>query len=360
VRIRTKTLLGTCAAILLGFGPATAQEKAPAPMPAPKGAAPATTPAPAHGQWTPSTCCDTGCCNNCCNGGCYVDAELVFVWPNSDSFDAFTILRGGDHEQHGLDWDVTLTPRITFGWKNCDGQGIRIRFWHFDQDVDETSPAVGTDRVTRLVRDAYLNFSSTPNFSIDTANSEVSDGHFFAVRNDLRIWTLDVEATMDTEVCCTNLTLGAGIRYLNTRSLLQAGHFNANGELQGDSYQIRDEFSAIGPTVSAEARAPFCGVTAIVGLRTSILVTFVDRQVEAADLNGQTFVDNSDSGVWISEIFLGAEKCCDTCYGKISIRGGYEAQYWANTALGTEQGTRLNKGSPVIFDGFSIGVRWEK
>jgi hypothetical protein len=367
VSIRTKTLLGTCAALLLGFAPAVAQDKAaPAPMPPPKGAPAA---APAQGQWAQpyhgqhyghNGCCNTGCCDQ--GGGCYAGAEVVYIWPNSDQHRAFLIttddgVNAVASEMRNFDVSAEVTPRLWIGWKDCDGMGIRLRYWRFETELDESETILagsGT-RLTRAIDEADFRFFADVDFT--------TEGDTLAARHDLRIYTIDIEVTKDFEVCGGEVTLGAGVRYANTESELEAGQIDPTGVLV-DGMRVKHKFDGFGPTVSLEGRMPIGGFTAVVGLRTSIILTLADLEVtaEGTDFGGTpvTYTHSTDDGLFISEIFVGAEKCCETCHGRLSFRAGFEAQYWANVGLASRLDDNFSHGSSMWMDGFSVGILLQK
>ena len=76
-----------------------------------------------------SDCCSS-CCSDCCcaQGGLFVIAEATFFRFHD---------AGGVEDGAGDDgeFDFEASPRITLGYANCNGRGVRVRYWDYDHDT---------------------------------------------------------------------------------------------------------------------------------------------------------------------------------------------------------------------------------
>jgi hypothetical protein len=308
VTFRTKTILGTCAAMLLGFGTLAAQEKKaePAPMPAPKA-----TPAAPTFHYDPA-CCDKGCGfghDGCC--GIYAEAEALFLrYHRADG-----IRFGASADDQAEDFDFEITPRLTIGYE-CDGLGVRVRWWTFDYDVNGVTEP-----------DSSL--------SVDT---DVTDVEVFGVIDLGCNWTLEVSG---------------GIRFVNFDETM----FDFDDAIRQNS------FDGWGGVIGAELRRSIgesCGVFARV--RGAILMD--DKDITLVDFD-QEFIDSRtlvDSTLPMLELTLGVEYRC--CLGNCEVfaRATAEWQHWYNFSTHFEDALNnddLGGPSDVGFGGFglSIGVR---
>ena len=77
-------------------------------------------------------------------GGFSAGAELAFLKPyNGDGMGIVSVFAlAGTANVGAVDTDFDAAPRVWLAYQNCDGLGVRVRYWQFDQVY--TAPASGT------------------------------------------------------------------------------------------------------------------------------------------------------------------------------------------------------------------------
>ena len=181
-------------------------------------------------------CCDICCCNS---GGFIYGAEATF----------FKYYEAGGVEDSGTqdgEFDYDIGYRLTVGYANCNGGGIRLRYWDHDADTLSTDD----DRI-----------------AVDTYN-------------------IDVEAFQCVDLgCCTTAEFSAGIRYNEFRLF------------KGGAPEIY-RFDGIGGMLALEVhRDHGCGWGSYARLREVVLV------------NDAIIDDNDEADVvrTVTEIALGVD-----------------------------------------------------
>jgi hypothetical protein len=358
--------------MLLGVSTAAAQEKLPAPGGATLGGAPGTAPAPVHGaisatphyNYQPTYCQPEHGGHGGLGGGIYVLGEAVFVKARSDSFDALlTQDLNGNATLQTFEFDHEITPRITIGWSNCDGMGLRFRWFHYEDDSTvianivnpEQGPFGGEVQIVTVARVDRTIDQSDQEFFADVFSN--TDGNTVATRTTLRIRVYDLEATQSLELGSASLILSAGIRIIDNESTLEAGEF-AGTVFVEDGYRVRFDQWGYGPTISLEGRMCMGAITAFVGVRTSYLLSETDVIVESVD--DQNYASSRDDGLFVAEATLGVEWSYDCCYGRIFARGAWEVQLWKDAGLATRIGENFNRNSNLYLEGFAFGVGIQK
>jgi hypothetical protein len=225
--------------------------------------------------------CDVGC------GGVYAGVELALLKPHFEEGSAINDVNG-PQTQDDPRFNYEATPRFWLGYRNCEGFGIRARYWQFDHDA----------------------------LLVEGPN----DTDFYA----LEMETLDVEAT---QLVCwgpLQMNFAAGARYARTEAL----DADTDTGVVDDFY--RGTFEGWGPTLALEFRRPLgCGPFAFVGNARGSLLYGNARHVVVEDTD--EFIDkHNDTIAHILESQVGVEyrRCLGN--GTLSARAVMEGQMWVN------------------------------
>ena len=254
------------------------------------------------------------CYNDCCRDwGWFVGAELAFLKPyngNGTGMSSIFALAGTPNVG-GVDTDYDASPRFWFGYQNCDGLGIRFRYWEFDQyySAAANGAAIG----------GGFNVDSTAFHSFDT-------------------WVFDAEVIDSSKLGCNwDVTYSAGLRYLQYTEV-------AGITSPGASLIVADHIDALGLTASIELRRDVTCRLGIFGIaRGSILYGDESDTFVGGVVTDDTQLNDVKA---IYEIQLGIEYIKPTCYGSYFVRAGVEAQYWAGFGVDNQPLTRGNRLLP--------------
>jgi hypothetical protein len=262
-------------------------------------------------------CGTCGCFEPCCHpSGLWASAELMFFrYHRADG------TREGVLANEFNEFDFETTPRITVGWVNCDGLGVRARYWEFDHNA----PVAGPDPLVIDREPASL--------CVDT-------------------YTLDFEV-FDTFCLNRNwdLELAAGIRYNEFLEVMS--------DDEGDNV-IEDRlnsFSGFGIVVSAEVRRLVgCNGAVFARARASILMD--DKDI--FNDSGTQQVRLRDVTVGTTELAFGYDyvvPMCDGAYAFLRLQA--EWQNWYNYSSGFEDTANTEDfagPADVGFGGFGVGI----
>ncbi len=228
-------------------------------------------------------CCDQGCCG-CCNQGCGCCESCCTaattgtcgclepcyhcpgVWAMGELLilkyhraDGARVGTAGKHENAPSDFD--LAPRLSLGWVGCDGLGVRVRWFDF-----EDSAQAEKEKNSHLTVDTY------------TIDVEVFDT-FCLNRN----WDLEI---------------AAGIRY------------NEFEETMIDDDETRfNHFNGFGIVASAELRR-LVGCNGAIFVRTRGAILADDKDV----------FNNEQGNVWADQCVT----LKDVIVGQIELAFGYD------------------------------------
>ena len=234
---------------------------------------------------------DAGCvneyCGDCCGGNWFFTAEATFF-----KFHDSGGVEDADADDGEFDWDVA--PRLTLGYVNCEGAGVRIRYWDFDEDTITTGGGLIT---------------------VDT-------------------YSIDLEAFQVVDLgCSTSLEVSGGVRYNDFY------HFIEDGVVGVDTIT----YDGWGGMIGIEARRDLgCGKVVYARLREIIMT-------------GDAFFDGpagteSDTIRPVTEIALGvAYRNCNW-----SFNAGFEWQNWGNYSSDGSANVD-QEASDVGFAGFVLG-----
>jgi len=268
--------------------------------------------------------CDVGC------GGFFAGAEAVIVRAHigdgaeNDVVDAAIDAR----------YDYKVTPRIWLGYRNCEGLGIRARWWNFDQDSNLSDAATDPD-------------------------DEVSF-------HSLNVQAVDLEAT---QLVCwgpLQMNFAMGARYGKVEGT-GTNIYDFDGDLDVDAGQ--SDFEGFGPTFALEARRPIsCSNFALIGnLRNSLLFGNNNSVDIDADVGNQGFNnvvldtgERKDTAVYVVESQVGAEYTRCLGSGVLSIRAVMEGQFWGKSIAQNDPGSTSsdNLDEDLGFFGATFGVEY--
>ncbi|MCA9267256.1 MAG: hypothetical protein KDA41_02235 [Planctomycetales bacterium] len=205
-------------------------------------------------------------CDSCCRGSFVFDFEATFVRY---------LQEGGvvDAGAQSGEFDFNFAPRFELGFVPCDGPGVRVRYWSFDNSTRSTDG----DRI-----------------GIDAS---VFDAELFQ--------TLDVS-------CATSLEVSGGLRWVDF-----------DGVLGDATIPARSDFDGIGLTLGLNAkRQAYCGDLYAKG-RTSIVAGNL-----ATDWFANHRVGKSHP---LTQIELGVGYETSRCLSNgavLRLRAGFEYQQW--------------------------------
>lgn len=226
------------------------------------------------------------CTDCCCCSGWTADIEATFFrMHRSDGFDNDNV------------FGFELAPRVSIARVNCDGLGVRGRWWSYD----------------------HANTDASGQHSMDTYN-------------------IDVELYQEVELtCATRVEVSGGVRYNDFQYISPIAVAN------------QDTFTALGGMFALEARRDLCRGTVYTRLREVIMMS------DWGDENrGQDGFDVTRS---VTELAAGFETC--RCLGNgtiMTINAGVEWQQWENYIEGR---TDDNEPVDIGFGGFVLGVGFD-
>ena len=213
---------------------------------------------------------DVGCSSDLCGSGCCCgtqggqwSAEVQFSFLRSHIVETATTKFAEEFE---------LAPRFILGYENSQGQGARVRYWHYGHYVDN--------------------------------NLNPGNG----IRTQLDV--VDLEATSRFSGCRTDVVLSGGVRF---------GHFEFT---EFNPIPLTEDL--LGLTAAVEAESLICcncnrDWSFVYGGRLSIL---------AGDLQQQTIFEIRDDNWRVYEIHAGAEYGCCRCGYDMYCRFMFEVQNW--------------------------------
>jgi hypothetical protein len=276
-----------------------------------------------------AACSGPFCPHACRSEGIYFSAESVFVdvWqPDGDGLasELLDLYRTNATlpaapEIGNLDPDVDFTERVTLGWMTCDGLGVQVRYWEFDNAVgaaiDEAAPA--------------------PNF----------------VTQSWDVGVFDVEVVKEAIVQHVwDTSLSGGYRFARYEE--EATVRRDNTELTS----INTRYFGNGITGAAGVRRQIAPrISLMANGRTSLLFGAQKTigPTQGVPMPGNEFQNGFDAR-YILESQVGAMCEHPLCGGGFwYLRGGYEVQYWNDFAVPI--GEQTQPGS-TIFHGFVFAV----
>jgi hypothetical protein len=169
------------------------------------------------------------------------------VWQRNAA--AFTIAApGGGPITLNVDdfhWSMRAAPEMTLGVKNCEGLGLRVHWFQFDQGEQRTVqvPAGGVGIPANIIGIGAITFGAGTSLFTESGLA-------------LNVW--DFELTQDAQLGRWNMVLGGGVRYAHMNQ-----EYNAFGVIDlaiippiRNSLISGHNFNGAGPSVFLEAHRP--------------------------------------------------------------------------------------------------------
>jgi hypothetical protein len=310
---------------LAWVGLAAADEPKAAPAPAPSN-----TPAPIvikDANASPMMIYGGGCdsCQPSCGGGGGLQAGIGFYYikPHFETNPAYTVSREAQDgtlqiRQSDFDYDYEFAPIIWVGFSNCDGLGVRARYWWYDNNA---STLLGNDGTVGIDSAAPLGLQN-----LSTTNGDVL---LFATDLQIKVW--DLEVTQAAKVWGWDLLLAGGLRYAHISQSYVHVELPTVGDTLVDAISSGHNFKGIGPTVAAELRRDLgIGLTLYGAARASILFgTGEQNSTQVVNNTPDTFVSTSRDDVMpITELEIGAEFSREMGGSRLFVQAALVSQVW--------------------------------
>ncbi len=311
-------------------------------------------------------CCDSGCdgCGpiyiqngwsdvwqawgqdwcRCCPSGLYAGAEMTYLVPLDEPTNRVVL----SDPIAGISYSGAADPSIGVGIRTwiglqCDGWGIRARYWNFGNENIDNEPMVPTN-LHPAIHEAY----------------------------ELNADVLDIELTQRFHVRCWQLDTSFGARYANLErnaTVLGYGQVGNGVDLYGMALGA-NEIEGTGFTASLGGRRSLgdcCGWRFFWNFRGSVLwsdATSSSFTEATAITNNPAGVSNSrdvafitvdhSENVWIADATAGLEYDFALCRapGIFTFRIGLEYQYWNTGDLRSQsESFAFLQGGPPGFAG---------
>jgi hypothetical protein len=363
---------------LSSVAPAAEPGPAPVPVPAPAHAVPVNGAKPVvvtHGGDYKSYC-DQGCCEESCggHGGRFIGGVgFYYIRPHFDNNIAFVDASLNIHEvfdpsltvattrRHvDFDWDEEFAPRAWIGYVNCDGLGVRGRWWRFDEEVSaHPTPFLATSTFDEVEGTLLIagSVSATPlGIGLHLPDQ---------IESDLELDVYDIEAIKEVNNCAWSFLFAAGIRYAELRQDYRAIR-NAktlvgteNGvevplfDIPAATLNSSHEFEGFGPTVAVEVRHAIgdSGLSLFTSGRGSLLYGEREHNVRLYSLDEVNDVlitadgasDSDNDLITVLELELGAEYGLDMGGSRVVLQAALVGQTW----IGAGNATRSNAVNPL-------------
>lgn len=289
--------------------------------------------------------CGSGCGDCCANGPSarlYAGFEAVIVKPRFENNIAYTRVESDgvsntSFTEREFDYDLEFSPRVYVGWRHSDGIGLRATWWHFDHTAGVAATNPPANGFGMIIPPAFADVDISSNVPTDS----------FAASTDLNAYTIDIEATKETQFQSWSLGVGFGFRYARVEQGYLARLSDAGNDPLGQ-IDYRQSIEGIGPTISAMAVRPITCQTAIFAkARGSLLYGDGESSLSAGeDLDLATPIltthaTNRDDLLSIAEIQVGLQwhSACYHVYQPF-LTVAMEGQMWHGAGSATsEEGT---------------------
>lgn len=201
-----------------------------------------------------------------CRSGIMGGAAAYFLRPHINDNVALTTTANtgtaiASQVSDQFDWNYHVAPAVWLGWTSSCGVGFRARAFHFDQSSEPISATVTREAATVVTvtpPSALAPLGAPPRGFQSPGIILTSDlgEDLLTFQSDLRIWTVDAEATFTHEWCHCGLLLTVGGRYCEIEQNYHASLVNipAAGTFERSFLDSNRDFSGAGPTMSVMAR----------------------------------------------------------------------------------------------------------
>lgn len=306
--------------------------------------------------------CET--CDQCSHGpwswapkwlgsGLYAGGEIVFVRPHAEGNQAFLLTQPVAETSNTVNSEVNFqynheaTGRFWLGCQNCDGWGVRTRYWQFDHDAHRIDMEVPTDAEVS----AQVGNFAAENFTAGINSDSGISGRTARASYGLALETIDLEVTKQFDFGPIQFFTAGGLRYVD---MDQNAVFGVTGSLESLSVAHAHGFEGVGPTFNVEAWYPVAAtnVTLYSQIRLSGILGETDqRAVEIQSVPNEDVTeffqrDDLEEGLFITEFGLGLQYTIRQAF----VNAGWEAQIWHGA------GGPNSTAGDLVLDGFNIVV----
>ncbi|MCS7045489.1 MAG: Lpg1974 family pore-forming outer membrane protein [Gemmataceae bacterium] len=309
-------------------------------------------------------------------------ATLYFFRPYFTNNVAYVTTTGFNNppqtsSSQDFDWNFQVTPAVWLGWTSHCGVGFRARYLYFDRESDSRTVTLDPFAAADTVISAPPNLSPIfdPNGGarvfqspgVLLTNGEGEDTLYF--RSNLRVQTLDGEATYARECGRLGMIVSVGGRYLSLNQDYYASLTNVPvaGESENSSLRSNREFTGGGPTVSWFGRWEFgrSGLSIYGMARGSVILgtqrqravfaeTIVHPNPSIAQTNVTTKESSENAAIPIGELEGGVEYSRVFGGTRLFIRGGVANQTYFDAGSASSR-----DGNMTLFGGqISIGLNY--
>jgi hypothetical protein len=191
------------------------------------------------------------------------------------------------------------------GWENCDGLGVRVTYFDFEDDASQFQRILaGTTVLERSI--------------------------------DIYAW--DIELTQRLDLCGWDLEISSGVRIAGLES--RFGGFDVNPEVDG-ALSLKSDFDSAGLTfaVGFDRQIGCSGLSAYGNFRGSLLYGSADVHgtliagggflgIPHPDFVDANIGEINNETISVIELKLGLQYDHCTSYGNLFVRAGVEGQLW--------------------------------
>jgi hypothetical protein len=252
--------------------------------------------------------------------GFYAGAEVTLLRPFAGDLTEAELsvpLLGVDLLTSDPVAQMTAAPRIWIGYVTASGEGLRVRYWQYEEDLNGER-------------------SDSPLGILPPGSERIS-------HRGLNAFDVDIEVTQHVESRIFNVDVGVGMRVAGLdrdRSIT----YVIPG-VPDTTFAFSRDFTGIGPTISADVRRPLgnSGLAFVVNPRGTMLFGTVDTALDVHDstgLGGITtpivhIATRSDAEAYVAEVRMGGEWSRVTPSGREWFAHVlWENQFWAGSGVG--------------------------
>ena len=264
--------------------------------------------------------------------------------PHFNHNAAYQLMDVGPNESATItpfNWQARYTPRVELGYLAPSSNGLRARFWTFDQSLRRAAVDGGDGSLELAVHD-------DPDIEIDT-----SDGKFVDVRHSMDLNVLDLEITRQIQRANSRLLLSAGVRYVDMQQKY-IGNIVTAAALFDEGIRSIHTFRGTGPTAAVDWVRPsdYEGLSLFASARGSLVFGESDLRQWVAGTANQLWEDSNDRVqhlddddiLAIGDLPVGFEFNQDLGRSSFYIRTALEYQYWPDAGTGAYMNGEDNDG----------------
>lgn len=254
------------------------------------------------------------------------------------------------------DFGLEFSPRVWAGYKGAAGFGVRGRWWYYSHGAPGMFSFNGLDLNTPLMIDTDV--------PPDGMADQIVTLESTSLNADLKINSIDMEATQDGEFHNWDFQIAGGVRYAKIDYDLTGMAAGTVGPIIGppapweETISALSEFQGVGPTVAMSGRRPLLsidGLAFLINLRLAFLFGDTDASIVTAEAFPDPIrVTVQEHLVQVWEVQVGFEYSRLLQNGARLFGGAFlEAQAWEwNTPLGLT-GSDLGFFGPTITVGLA-------